>query len=94
MEQLLPIAVRKVLPNNVTAVIVELCSFFRQLCGKNLSVLDLEKLETRMIETLRHLEMLFPPTFFTIMVHLTCHLAGEAKLRGPVHYRWMYPIER
>jgi len=25
-------------------------------------------------------EMLFPCTFFTIMVHLTCHLASEAKL--------------
>jgi len=37
MEQLLPIAIRNVLPNNVTVVIVELCFFFRQLCGKSLS---------------------------------------------------------
>ena len=22
------------------------------------------------------------------------HLADEAKMAGPVHYRWMYPIER
>jgi len=94
MEHLLPIAIRNLFPNNVTVVIVELCSFFRQLCGKSLNQLDLEKLECRMIQTLCHLEMLFPPTFFTIMVHLTCHLAGEAKLGGPVHYRWMYPIER
>ncbi|KAK7311167.1 hypothetical protein RJT34_09123 [Clitoria ternatea] len=28
------------------------------------------------------------------MVHLVVHLAEEAKLGGPVHYRWMYPIER
>ncbi|XP_016189391.1 uncharacterized protein LOC107630700 [Arachis ipaensis] len=48
----------------------------------------------RIILTLCHLKMLFPPSFFTIMVHLTCHLVDEAKLRGPVHYRWMYPIER
>jgi len=67
---------------------------FRQLYGKSLSQLDLDKLESRMIQTLCHLEMLFPPTFFTIMVHLTCHLAGKAKLGGSVHYRWMYPIER
>jgi len=80
MKQLLPIAIRNVLPNNVTVVIVELCFFFRQLCGKSLSQLDLDKLESRMIQTLCHLEMLFPSTFFTIMVHLTCHLAGEAKL--------------
>ncbi|XP_020968062.1 uncharacterized protein LOC110267222 [Arachis ipaensis] len=28
------------------------------------------------------------------MVHLMVHLVEEAKLGGPVHYRWMYPIER
>ncbi|WJX51928.1 hypothetical protein P8452_38084 [Trifolium repens] len=28
------------------------------------------------------------------MVHLVVHLVEEAKLGGPVHYRWMYPIER
>lgn len=28
------------------------------------------------------------------MVHLSVHLANEAKIDGPVQYRWMYPIER
>ena len=28
------------------------------------------------------------------MVHLTIHLAIEAKLDGPIQYRWMYPIKR
>ncbi|KAL6315236.1 hypothetical protein AAG906_037468 [Vitis piasezkii] len=28
------------------------------------------------------------------MVHLPIHLASEAKIAGPVQYRWMYPIER
>ncbi|XP_029130648.1 uncharacterized protein LOC114917000 [Cajanus cajan] len=28
------------------------------------------------------------------MVHLVVHLIEEVKLGGPVHYRWMYPIER
>ncbi|XP_062000002.1 uncharacterized protein LOC133746279 [Rosa rugosa] len=40
------------------------------------------------------LEMYFPPSFFDIMVHLTIHLAREARLCGPVQYRWMYPFER
>ncbi|XP_058741699.1 uncharacterized protein LOC131614087 [Vicia villosa] len=94
MEQILPIAIRNVLPDKVTAVLVEFCSFFRVLCAKSLSHLDLDRLQSRIILTLCHLEMLFPPSFFTIMVHLTCHLVGEAKLGGPVQYRWMYPIER
>ncbi|XP_020080552.1 uncharacterized protein LOC109704196 isoform X2 [Ananas comosus] len=38
--------------------------------------------------------MIFPPRFFTVMVHLVIHLASEARIAGPVHYRWMYPIER
>uniref|UniRef100_A0A2N9IIF2 DUF4218 domain-containing protein n=1 Tax=Fagus sylvatica TaxID=28930 RepID=A0A2N9IIF2_FAGSY len=29
-----------------------------------------------------------------VMVHLVMHLANEAKIGGPVQYRWMYPIER
>ena len=32
--------------------------------------------------------------FFDIMMHLPVHLAKEAKLGGPLCYRWMYPIER
>ncbi|KAG8496499.1 hypothetical protein CXB51_008990 [Gossypium anomalum] len=37
---------------------------------------------------------IFPPSFFTIMIHLIIHLPIEAKLGGPVQYMWMYPIER
>lgn len=44
MEQLLPIAIRNVLPNQVVAILVEFCSFFRHICLKNLSLMDLEKL--------------------------------------------------
>ncbi|XP_075473639.1 uncharacterized protein LOC142504741 [Primulina tabacum] len=40
------------------------------------------------------LERYFPPAFFTISVHLTIHLAREARLCGPVQFRWMYPFER
>ncbi|XP_028193133.1 uncharacterized protein LOC114378691 [Glycine soja] len=54
----------------------------------------LQLLKDRIVVTLCHLEMLFPPSFFTVMVHLTVHLIEEAKLGGPVHYRYMYPVER
>ncbi|CAL9019310.1 unnamed protein product [Prunus brigantina] len=39
-------------------------------------------------------EMIFPPAFFTSMIHVMVHLPEEALLVGPVNYRWMYPIER
>ncbi|CAL8163996.1 unnamed protein product [Prunus armeniaca] len=38
--------------------------------------------------------MIFPPTFFTSMIHVMIHLPEEALLVGPINYRWMYPIER
>jgi Domain of unknown function (DUF4218) len=35
-----------------------------------------------------------PPSFFDSMEHLPVHLAYEARIAGPVQYRWMYPFER
>ncbi|KAG7572280.1 Transposase Tnp1/En/Spm-like [Arabidopsis suecica] len=51
-------------------------------------------LEAEVVETLCMFERFFPPSFFDIMVHLTVHLGREARLGGPVHFRWMYPFER
>ncbi|XVE92524.1 hypothetical protein REPUB_Repub01dG0104600 [Reevesia pubescens] len=94
MQDLLPIAIREVLQDNVAHAITDLCAYFKEICSKVLKVSRLEKLEAQIGETLSTLEMIFPPSFFTVMVHLVVHLATEAKLAGPVHYRWMYPIER
>ena len=55
---------------------------------------ELDQLQGRIVLTLCHMEMLFPPSFFTVMVYLIVHLVEDAKLGGPVQYRWMYPIER
>ncbi|CAN1170392.1 hypothetical protein LINPERHAP2_LOCUS28978, partial [Linum perenne] len=40
------------------------------------------------------MEMIFPPAFFTVMVHLVLYLVDEVRRGGPVQFRWMYPIER
>ena len=55
---------------------------------------ELDQLQSRVVLTLCYMEMLFPPSFFTVMIHLIVHLVEDAKLGGPVQYRWMYPIER
>jgi len=94
LEQLLPISIRSVLPDQVSAVIVELCSYFRHICSKVINPSELDDIQKRVVVCLCHMEMLFPPSFFTVMVHLIVHLVDEVKLGGPVHYRWMYPIER
>jgi hypothetical protein len=40
------------------------------------------------------MEKNFPPGFFNPMQHLLIHLSYEAKVGGPVQYRWIYHIER
>ena len=93
LQKLLPLVIRKILPEDVVAPLIQLSRFFTALCSKEL-VEDLDKLSSSIKKTLCWLEMVFPPTFFDIMIHLLVHLAEEAKLGGPVCYRWMYPVER
>jgi hypothetical protein len=40
------------------------------------------------------MEQNLPPAFFDIQPHQIVHLPLEVGLAGPVHYRWMYYIER
>jgi len=94
MEQLLPLSIRNVLLVQVATILVDLCRFFKLLCAKVLSHDELDKLKEEIFLIMCHLEMLFPPSFFTVMVHLVAHLVDKAKFGGLVHYRWMYPIER
>jgi len=51
-------------------------------------------MEAEIVETLCMFERYFPLIFFHIMVHLTVYLGREARLGGPVYFRWMYPFER
>ncbi|XP_060182233.1 uncharacterized protein LOC132611890 [Lycium barbarum] len=94
MQELLPLALRRSKDKRISSVLIELCTFFRVLCSKVLKLEELKLLEEKIPETLSTMEKLFPPGFFTVMVHFLTHLATEARLAGPVYYRWMYPIER
>ncbi|XP_050281315.1 uncharacterized protein LOC126722213 [Quercus robur] len=94
MQQLFPIALRGSLPSHVTRSLIKLACFFREICSKTLTVSDIVTSEADIAVTLCELEKIFPPSFFIVMVHLVMHLAAEAQIGGPVHYRWMYPIER
>ncbi|XP_052619588.1 uncharacterized protein LOC111897976 [Lactuca sativa] len=94
MQEYLPIALRGTLPDHVSSTIIELSDFFRIICYKDLTEVDLQYLESKVSVTLCKLEKIFPPSFFTIMVHLVIHLVRDVKLGGPVAFRWMYPIER
>ena len=92
--RLLSIAVRGFLDNDVCSALVELSNYFRELCSNTLYLQVLEQLEHDIAIILCKLEMIFPPSFFDVMVQLAVHLAREVRVGGLVRYRWMYPIER
>ncbi|XP_073153400.1 uncharacterized protein [Henckelia pumila] len=94
MQQLLPVAIRGVLPKHVRDSITRLCFFFNELCNKVMDPSKLDELQREIVIILCLLEKYFPPSFFDIMIHLTVHLVREVKLCGPVWYRYMYPFER
>jgi hypothetical protein len=82
------------LPEAVARALIELSRFFNALCSKEVLKSDMETLSASIVETLCKLEMISPQALFDIMMHLPVHLAEEARVGGPVCYRWMYPIER
>jgi hypothetical protein len=94
LEKLLPLVIRRILPEDVSRSLIELSRFFSALCSNELVPSDLDKLSRSIKETICRLEMVFPPAFFDIMIHLPVHLDEEGKVGGPVCYRWMYPVER
>ncbi|XP_016185161.1 uncharacterized protein LOC107626774 [Arachis ipaensis] len=74
MEQLLLILVKNALPSPVSNVIANLSSFFRELCGKAINPMHLTELRNHVVQTLCQMKMIFSPSFFTVMIHLTVHL--------------------
>ncbi|XP_023742686.2 uncharacterized protein LOC111890839 [Lactuca sativa] len=94
MQRLLPIAFREMLPTKVWEAITELSLFFRSLTATVITVEDMKKIEAEIPVILCKLEEIFVPGFFDSMEHLPIHLPYEAKIAGPVQYRWMYPFER
>ncbi|XP_031127665.1 uncharacterized protein LOC116029765 [Ipomoea triloba] len=94
MQQLLPVAVRGILPKKLRYTVIRLCFFFNAICAKVIDLDKLDELQNGIIVTLCQLEMYFPPAFFDIMVHLLVHLVREIRECGPPYLRWMYPFER
>jgi len=94
MQQLLPVALHGSLPKNVVEPLIQLSGYFREICLKTMLLEDLDRLESQIPIILCQLEQIFPPGFFSSMVHVVVHLATECKLGGPIHFRWMYPAER
>nr|GEZ92318.1 hypothetical protein [Tanacetum cinerariifolium] len=93
MQRLLPYGLQQYLPPDIAKPLIELCLFFKQICSQTLMVDDMLKAQSKVIDILCNLELIYPPTFFDIMIHLVIHLPLEAIFGGPIRPRWMYPFE-
>ena len=47
-----------------------------------------------MVQCLVSFELVFPPSFYNIMMHLLVHLVKEISILGPVFLHNMFPFER
>jgi hypothetical protein len=54
----------------------------------------MQKFEKEIPVLVCKMEKVFPPGWFNAMQHLLVHLPWEAKVGGPVQFRWMYSQER
>ncbi|GJV68212.1 hypothetical protein Tco_1483721 [Tanacetum coccineum] len=94
MQRLLPYGLQQYLPSAVATPIIELCSFFKQICSQTFMEADMLKAQSKVVDILCNLELIYPHTFFDIMIHLVIYLPLEALEGGPIRPPWMYPFER
>jgi hypothetical protein len=94
MTQLLPVALRGLLSENVRLAIVKVCAFLNAISQKVIDPESLSGLQNDVVQCLVSFELLFPPSFFNIMTHLLVHLVEEIRILGPVFLHNMFPFER
>ncbi|KAL0325043.1 UNVERIFIED_CONTAM: hypothetical protein Sradi_5073600 [Sesamum radiatum] len=94
MQKLILVAFREMVPEHVWSALTEVSLIFKVLCSTTLDIRKVQELEDSVAVIMCNLEKVFPLAFFDSMEHLILHLPYEARLGGPVQYRWMYPFER
>src|SRR3954466_8769639 len=94
MTQLLPVALRGLVPENVRLAIVKLCAFLNAISQKVIDPEILPRLRTDVAQCLVSFELIFPQSFFHIMTHVLVHLVDEIFILGPVFLHNMFPFER
>jgi hypothetical protein len=71
----------------------ELSYFYTQICAKQVSKVMMQRLKGIAVLVCK-METIFPPRWFNVMKYLLVHLPWEARIGGPVQFRWMYSQER
>jgi hypothetical protein len=67
LQNLLPCVVRRVIPKEVSAILIRLSNFFKKMYSPVLQISDMERLQSEIAEILSLLETIFPPSFSLLM---------------------------
>src|SRR3954471_18452194 len=94
MTQLILIALRGLLPENVRVPIVKLCAFINAISQKVINPDILPRLQKDVVQCLVSFELVLPPSFFNIMTHVLVHLVDEIAILGLVFLHNVFPFER
>jgi hypothetical protein len=94
MQTLIPLAYRDLLPNRIWDALMEISYFFGDIYSNKLQIQHMERFETNIVQTIYKLKMIFPLLFFDSIEYLPIYLPFEAKVGGPVQYRWMSSFDR
>nr|GEV45276.1 hypothetical protein [Tanacetum cinerariifolium] len=79
----------KYLPANVAKPIIKLCLFFKKIFFQTLMEDDMLKAQSKVVDIMCNLELIYPPGFFDIMIYLVMYLPLEALEGGPILPRWI-----
>ena len=85
---------QRTLPIKVWTARTEFSLFYMELCSTTLKFNRLHKIKEKIPILLHKPKKIFSSGFFNVIEHLPIYLALEARLRGPMQYKWMYPFER
>jgi hypothetical protein len=89
MERLLPIMLHGYLDTNLWKMFAELSYFCRQLYAKQVSKTMMQNFEKEIPILVCKIEKVLPLGWFNAMQYLLVYLPWEAKVRGPIQFRWM-----
>ena len=73
---------------------MKLCAFLNAISQKVFNLVDLAKLQNDVVQCLVSFELVFPPSFFNIMMYLLVHMIKEISILGPMFLHNMFPFER
>jgi hypothetical protein len=94
MTQLLPVALRGILPENIRLAIMKLCAFLNKILQTATDPNKIIKLQNNVVQYLASFEMVFLTSFFNIMTHLLIHIVKEVSILGHVFLHNIFPFER